>query len=75
MLKCYVIVLDPCSQELCAKALRREKIKKPRSHMVAIIIVDAGSNGLIFKIKLLNSMLNSYFIRSSPVLNQDNFGT
>lgn len=43
--------------------------------MIVVIIVDTGNNDFIFKIKLLNNVLNSDFIGSGPMLNQDNFGT
>ena len=63
----------PCSWELCAKIFRGENVKKllsnlartHTSHMIAISMVDAGSNDFIFKIKLLNNMLNSDSVGSA----------
>lgn len=41
--------------------------------MLVVIIVDIR-NDFVFKIKLLNNVLNSDFVGWSPVLNQDSFG-
>lgn len=42
--------------------------------MVVVITVDIG-NDFVFKIKLLNTVLNSDFVGYSAMLNQDNFGS
>ena len=63
----------PCSWELCAKIFRGENVKKllsnlahtHTSHMLGISMVDAGSNDFIFKIKLLNNVLNSDSVGSA----------